>query len=155
MTDPTPDGKFATSSDVTSRFEGTFPSNRLEWVKIRILDVEGELMGKIPSLRKPIADIQADDEAAGDTDRLNRVKRVVCDKVLDLYRNPKGPQTQHSTTTPDVTVSNAWSPDPTRGRIQFTDDELDSARLRKQRQQKFMTIGTSPWMPARSPRQCW
>jgi len=114
------DGKFATQADVTGRFEGTFPSNRLAWVGLRLGDVESELMFQVPSLRKSLDEITADSVAAGDVDRPNRVKTVVCEKVLDLFRNPGGPQTQKSTTTPDVTVSRAWSPDPSRGLVQFT-----------------------------------
>jgi hypothetical protein len=142
MTSPT-QGKFASQSDVTGRFEGTFPSNRLSWVTLRIGDVESELMFQVPSLRKAVDEINADSAAAGDPDRINRVKTLVADKVLDLYRNPGGPRTQHSTTTPDVTVSNAWSPDPTRGRVQFTPPELDSVRLHTRRQ-RFGTIQVDP-----------
>ena len=61
-------GKFASGEDVTSRFEGTIPSNRMPWVGVRIGDAESELMGKIPSLRKPIEEIVAESEAAGDAD---------------------------------------------------------------------------------------
>ncbi len=151
MTQPSPDGKFTTQADVTGRFEGTFPSNRLDWVTLRILDVEYELMGKVPSLRKPIDEIEADNEAVGDPDRLKRVRTLVADKVLDLYRNPGGPLTQKSTTTPDITTSRAWSPDKTRGKVQFAPDELDSVRLRK-RQARFRTVAVAPFMPARPCR---
>jgi hypothetical protein len=143
MTDPSPDGKFATQDDVTGRFEGSFPSSRLAWVTLRIGDVESELMYQVPSLRKSINDIQADNEAAGDTDRLNRVRNVVANKVLDLFRNPRGPQTQQSTTTPDITTLDAFSPDPTRGRVQFTVAELDSVRLHTRRQ-RFGSIMIQP-----------
>lgn len=153
MTDPF-QGKFASETDVTGRFEGTIPPNRLPWVDLRISDVESELMGKIPSLRKSIEEITAESIAAGDEDRPNRVKSLVCEKVLDLYRNPGGPTTQHSTTTPDITISRAWaSGDLTRGRVQFTCDELDSVRLRK-RKKKFGTVAVAPWQPTRSPRCC-
>lgn len=152
MTDPvepTP-GKFASRDDVIGRFEGTITSNRLAWVDLRIGDVENELMGRVPSLRKAIDAIQADSDAAGDPDRLKRVKSVVCSKVLDLYRNPDG-ASQKSTTTPDITTSRGWySSDSTRGRVQFTDDELDSVRLRtKPRRRRFGTIGVAPFMPTR------
>lgn len=152
MTAPT-QGKFASEADVTSRFEGTIPADRLPWVNVRIGDAESELMGKIPSLRKSIEDIAAESIAAGDADRLNRVKMLVADKVLDLYRNPER-ASQRSTTTPDITTSRAWySTDPTRGRVQFSDAELDSVRLRKKRRSKFGTVGVAPWQPTR-PRRC-
>lgn len=144
MTDPTPTGgKFATQEDVTSRFEGTFPSNRLAWVNTRIDDVENELMYQVPSLRKDLATIGSESAAAGDPDRLKRVTSLVAEKVLDVYRNPNGPVTQHSTATPDITTSRAWSPDPTRGRVQFTPAELDKVRLHTRRQ-KFGTIMIAP-----------
>lgn len=153
MTDPQPTpGKFASRDDVTSRFEGSIPSNRLAWVDLRIGDVESALMGKVPSLRKSIDDIEADNTAADDEDRLNRVKILVADKVLDLYRHPDPGENQLTRTMPDITTSRTWSPDPTRGRVQFTADELDSVRLRK-RQQRFMTIGVAPFLPTR-PRRC-
>ena len=53
-------GKLIDQEDVTNRFEGTFPDARLDWVKVRIVDVENALMGLVPSLRKPLADIAAD-----------------------------------------------------------------------------------------------
>jgi hypothetical protein len=149
------DGKFATQGDVTGRFEGTIPSGRLSWVDLRIGDVESELMYQVPSLRKSIDDINADSVAAGDPDRLNRVKSVVCEKVLDLYRNPGGPTTQQSTTTPDITISRAWAAgDPTRGRVQFTAGELDSVRLHTRRQ-RFGTIRVEPGVIACEGPRYW
>lgn len=144
MTNPTPtDGKFATREDVTSRFEGSIPSNRLDWVTKRIGDVESELMYQVPSLRKALDAIAAESEAAGDPDRLNRVKSVVCEKVLDLFRNPTG-ASQRSTTTPDITTSSAWyASDSTRGKVQFAPAELDRVRLHTRRQ-KFGTIMVAP-----------
>lgn len=146
MTSPPPppvDGKFATQADVTGRFEGTFPPDRLAWASLRISDVESELMFQVPSLRKTLDDINTDSVAAGDPDRPNRVTRLVAEKVLDLYRNPDGPRTQKSTTTPDVTISSAWAADPTRGRVQFTPAELDSVRLHTRRA-KFGSIMVVP-----------
>lgn len=146
MTEPI-QGKFASVEDVTSRFEGTIPSDRLPWVNIRIRDAESELMGKVPSLRKSIELITAESIAAGDADRLNRVKLLVCEKVLDLYRNPER-ASQRSTTTPDITTSRSWySTDPTRGKVQFTAEELDSVRLRPRKRNRFGTIAVAPWHP--------
>lgn len=144
MTDPQApvEGKFASLEDVTGRFEGTFPSGRSAWARLRIGDVEQELMYQVPSLRKDLPTITAESEAVGDPDRLDRVTRLVADKVLDMYRNPRGPQTQQSTVTPDITTTDSWSPDPTRGRVQFTPAELDSVRLLKPRQKfgSFMIV---------------
>ncbi|OBK14086.1 hypothetical protein [Mycobacterium asiaticum] len=142
------DGKFATRTDVTSRFEGTIPSGRLAWVDTTIEDVESELMYQVPSLRKPLDEINSESAAAGDPGRTGRVKLLVARKVLDLYRNPDGGLNQLARTTPDVTVSRAWSPDPTRGRIEFTESELAKVRLVKPKQ-KFGTIRVDPGWPVR------
>jgi hypothetical protein len=142
VTEPT-QGKFASAEDVTGAFEGTFPTNRLPWVNRRIGMVERELMYQVPSLRKSVDEINAESIAAGDPDRVERVKDIVCEKVLDLYRNPGGARTQHSTTTPDITVSNAWRPDSSQGLVQFTSSQLDSVRLHTRRQ-KFGTIMVLP-----------
>lgn len=139
------DGKFATRDDVTGRFEGAFPSGRLAWVDLRIADVESELMYQVPSLRKTIDDIATESAQAGDDDRLNRVKRLVADKVLDLYRNPQGPVNQVTRTMPDISTSRSLDRDPTRGRVQFSQAELDSVRLRRQRP-RFGTIRVAPGM---------
>lgn len=144
MTEPSsPDGKFATQDDVTSRFEGTFPSDRLDWVTLRIGDVESELMYQVPSLRKTIDEIGADSAADNDQDRLNRVRNLVANKVLDLFRNPSGPVNQQSTTTPDITTLRSFAPDPTRGKVQFTNAELDGVRRHTQRA-RFGTIQIQP-----------
>jgi hypothetical protein len=154
MTAPT-QGKFASQADVTGRFEGTIASNRLPWVNLRIGDVESELMFQVPSLRKTVDEITAESTVAGDPDRLNRVKVLVCEKVLDLYRNPGGPTTQHSTTTPDITISRAWAAgDPTRGRVQFTPAELDKVRVHTRRQ-KFRTIQVDPGLVTRDRHWSW
>lgn len=141
--DQSTDGKFATQDDVTSRFEGAIPDNRLAWVNLRISDVEGELMFQVPSLRKSIEQITADSEAAGDPGRLQRVTKLVADKVLDLYRHPDPSETQLSRTMPDITTSRSWSADPTRGRVQFSPAELDSVRLHTRRQ-RFRSIMIDP-----------
>ncbi|ACC42306.1 hypothetical protein DSM43518_04777 [Mycobacterium marinum] len=136
------EGKFAARADVTGRFEGTIPANRLDWVDTYIGDVETELMYQVPSLRKSIEEITAESVAAGDSDRINRVKGLVARKVLELFRNPDG-SSQLSRTTPDITVSRTWSPDTTRGRVEFSTAELAKVRLRKKRQ-KFGTIRVVP-----------
>lgn len=136
-------GKFTSVQDVTGRFEGNFPSDRLPWVLLRIGDAESELMYQVPSLRKPIEQIAAESDAAGDEDRLNRVKGVVANKVLDLYRNPDG-ASQRSTTTPDITTSRGWyGSDATRGKVEFTNSELASCRLIKPRR-RFGSIMVAP-----------
>ncbi|TDO18137.1 hypothetical protein EV580_1319 [Mycobacterium sp. BK086] len=144
MTDPEPtQGKFASPEDVTGRYEGNFPDSRLPWVGLRIGDVESELMYQVPSLRKSTGEIAAESTAAGDPDRLNRVKSVVANKVLDLFRNPDG-ASQRSTTTPDITTSRGYySSDPTRGKVEFTTAELDKCRLIKPKR-RFGSIMVAP-----------
>lgn len=139
------DGKFVTVDDVTGRYEGEFPAERLDWVALRIADVEAELMGQVPSLRKPRDVIDAESAAAGDPGRLDRVKTLVCSKVLELFRNPDG-AAQISRTMPDLSSSRAYGyfRDETRGRVAFIATELDSVRLHARRL-KFGTITIGSW----------
>lgn len=145
MTTPT-SLKFATDDDVADRFEGKIPADRSEWVTTRIGDVENQLMGLVPSLRKPLADITADNEAAGDPGRLARVKALVCDKVLDLYRNPnKAISSESQTFESDSfsrTYAGAWR--GAASAISFTDAELDTVKLRKRRR-GISIIPVAPW----------
>lgn len=117
--------KFADPADVTSRFEGTFPSDRLGWVDVRLEDVENALMGVVPELRRTVEDIQERAEARGDAGYLNRVKALVCDKVLQLYRNPTGAY-QRSVTVDDVAESWSLSRQVSSATISFSSDELAS-----------------------------
>lgn len=129
--------KFTAVSDVTSRFEGTFPSGREAWVQLRIEDVESELIIKVPSLAAPVETI-----AEG---RLRRVIALVSDKVLELYRNPDG-ASQVSQTMEQDTMSRSYSRDTYRSKIAFTADELASVGL-KRRRPKIGTMTAAPWMP--------
>lgn len=117
--------KFADPADVTSRFEGTFPSDRLGWVDVRLEDVENALMGVVPELRRTVEDIQERAEARGDAGYLNRVKALVCDKVLQLFRNPTGAY-QRSVTVDDVAESWSLSRQASSATISFSSDELAS-----------------------------
>lgn len=137
--------KFAELDDVTSRFEGDFPSEREDWAETRLTDAENALMGLVPSLRKSVGEIAAESAGVGDPDRLGRVKTLVCDKVLQLYRNPDG-SIQRSKTVADVTESRAWFQHAPGGTITFTEGELASVRLRKTRS-RVGTIGVKPWRP--------
>lgn len=145
MTAPTPpEGKFVTSDEAMARFEGEFPSGRVTWLKWRIFDVENALMGMVPSLRKPLADIQAESEAAEDEGRLDRVASLVIDKVLQLYRNPAGVY-QHSRTIDDTTESQSYFRGGSGAAIGFTEDELAQVRLRRRRRPKIGSIPIDPW----------
>lgn len=109
--------KFAEFSDVAARYEGDMPGDRAGWVELRLADAESELIGLVPSLAADISML--------DDDRVARVKRLVCDKVLTLYRNPDGALTISNTEGP-------WSESRTLpgsrvepgSWVNFTDQEL-------------------------------
>lgn len=141
MTNPA-SPKFATEDDVTERFEGEFPSDRSDWVTLRIIDVENALMGLVPSLRKPLDEITAASEAIGDPGRLNRVRALVADKVLDMFRNPDGAR-QTSQTMGELSESRSYGSG--RGAtITFSDAELALVKLRKKRS-RVGTLHVAPF----------
>lgn len=127
---------YATADDVAARYEGTIPPERADWVELRVTDVENELVGLVPSLADP---------TTVDPARAGRVQRLVCDKVLALFRNPDGALTINSTmgsisesrTLPGSRVqSGSW--------VSFTDAELASIRGARKRS-RFGSIQLSPW----------
>lgn len=120
-------GKFADGTDVTNRYEGEIPSERLAWVNTRVDDVEAVLMGLVPSLTVPLDQI--------DEGRAARVKALVCDKVLDLYRNPGRVNSQSTTSGPysETTTFLSGLARAGVGGISFSDDELRMVRLRGKR----------------------
>lgn len=137
--------KFAELEDVTSRFEGEFPSEREDWAETRLSDAENALMGLVPSLRKTVQSIAAESAVVGDPDRLDRVRTLVCDKVLQLYRNPDRANLK-TRSIDDVSETRAWYTNPPGGSITFTEGELASVRLRKTRS-RVGTIRVAPWRP--------
>lgn len=141
MTSPAPaDGKFVTSDDVVARFEGTFPSGRVTWLKHRILDVENELLGEVPSLRT--IDVASTDEVV--KIRIGRVRSLVIEKVLELYRNPDG-SASRSQTMDGFTESTVFSRDFTsKAALSFTEEELNRVRVRKRHRAKLGTFSVAP-----------
>lgn len=135
--------KFAEPEDVSARYEGTIPADRVEWIDLRISDIEAELMGKVPSLRKSITEIDSESTAAGDPGRLDRVKALVCRKVLDLYRNPDG-ASQKSQTMGEISQSATWFRGSSTGPVMFTVDDLDGVRLKRTRS-RFGVATIAPW----------
>lgn len=134
MTAPAPpQTKFVTSDDVAARFEGQFPLDRSDWAEWRIFDVENALMGFVPSLRKSLELITAESAAAGDPGRVDRVKALVVDKVLDMFRNPNPRMSQMSQTMEQDTVSRSYVRANNGTAISFTPAELDGVKLRKKR----------------------
>jgi hypothetical protein len=135
-------GVFAQISDVQARdVEDLLSDDTLTadngWVDTRIDDVENELIGLVPSLQgATAASLAAVDQA-----RAGRVKALVCDKVLDLYRNP-GRLKQIGQAMADInttsTMSNSFD-----AMIDFTDEELNRVRVRTQRA-RFGTAKVPP-----------
>lgn len=146
MTTPTPpEGKFVTVDEAEARYEGDFPSERRPWLMWRLFDVENALMGLVPSLRKPLVDIIADSTAAGDPGRVDRVKSLVADKALQMYRNPFGGSlAQHMQMVDDVQESRTFRGTSTAA-IMFSEDELNQVRLRSRRRSKLGSIPIDPW----------
>ncbi len=80
-------GRFVEADDVKNRYEGVIPDDRSTWLTTRIDDVEADLILMVPSLG--VEDVDQIAPA-----RLQKVKAVVADKVLELYRNPERARTR-------------------------------------------------------------
>ena len=142
MTTPAPpaDGKFVNSDAVVGRLGKTPSPSRLTTIKWRILDVENELMGEVPSLRD--IDVASNDPAV--KIRVGRVRTLVIDKVLELYNNPDG-ATSKTQEMDGIIASRSYRPGTGPG-ISFTEEELNRVRLPKPRRPKLGTYGARPWM---------
>lgn len=144
MTD-LPELKFTTIDEVMARFEGDFPVTRVTWLTWRLFDIENALMGLVPSLRKPLVDIEADSASAGDTTRLDRVKSLISDKVLQMYRNPFGGSLSQQTQVVDDVQESRTYRGTSSAAIAFDDDELAQVRLRSRKRSKIGSIPIDPW----------
>lgn len=113
-------GQFAQLSDVQAEYEGVIPTSRQAWVTAKIGAVEARLVGLVPSL----ATFTEDQDPA----RFERVKYLVTEKTLELYRNPTG-----SRSASVMGQSNSWDPAVSSGRITFTSEELSTVRMRKRK----------------------
>lgn len=142
-------GAFAQISDVQTRdIEDLLSDTAVEvggWVDTRITDVENELVGLVPSLYGMTAS-QLDPVRAG------RVKTLVCDKVLDLYANPRRFK-QLGQAMADINTTSSMS-NSFDAMIDFTDEELNRIRVRTQRARfgtaivppfKINTAEARPW----------
>lgn len=125
---------FAEYDDVAARYEGTIPHERSEWVTTRIEDVESFLVGLVPALAS--SDLSAE--------RAHRAKVLVCDKVLELYRNPDG-STQRSQVMGPMTDSRSWSKEVASGRITFTEEDLRLVRDPVRKRRRIGSMQVSPW----------
>jgi len=130
-------GQFAEFFDVQAEFEGVMPSSRQPWADAKIDSVESRLIGLVPSL----ATLAADSDPA----RFSRVKHLVVEKVLGLFRNPGGIQQQ--TAGP---FSTAYSPKATSMGIEFTEEELSTIRLRTKRANLGVAT-VKPWRAQEAP----
>ena len=119
--------------DVLDRYEGVIPEDRHGWVETRLNDVEATLLGLVPSLALPDVSV----------DRLERAKILVCEKVLELYRNPDG-STYRTQTYGSMTDARSFSKDVASGRLTFTAEELRRVRVPRRRS-NIGTIPVSPW----------
>jgi hypothetical protein len=151
MTQPAspPDGKFVTAGDVTARFEGNFPSNRVTWLKWRIIDVESELMNQVPSIAN--LDVLTDPDPAfypttAEGRRVRAVRGLVIDKVLEIFRNPNKYQSHTSTfdgQSSSYTLSG--SKDESNAGVEFTAAELNRVRVKKKRRSSIGNYGVTPF----------
>lgn len=132
-------GAFAQIADVENRYiEGELPADITGvggWIDLRIGDVEDQLMGLVPSLNGMVL-------AALDPVRGGRVVALVCDKVLDLYRNPRRAKNL-AQAMGDINATTSAS-NSFNAMIDFTDEELNRIRLRTPRA-RFGTARTVPW----------
>lgn len=135
-------GKFAELDDVTTRYEGDFPAEREDWVELRIADVEADLILMVPSLDEPVDQIAST--------RLQRVKALVADKVLELFRNPER-VTQHTTTFGPLSEALSYARTSPKG--YFTEDEVRNIRLRTKRS-NLGTAHVKPFNPHAGQRWC-
>jgi hypothetical protein len=140
-------GKFVEPADVTDRYEGTFPTDRSTWLAKRIDDVEADLILMVPSL-----DVTDVDQIA--PARLQKVRSLVADKVLELYRNPERARTRTETAGP-YSDSTTFDSGRTGTRGYFTDDEVANVRLRTKRS-NLGVAHLKPSIPRSAPRgNCW
>ncbi|WP_433568056.1 hypothetical protein ACQP1O_43210 (plasmid) [Nocardia sp. CA-151230] len=130
-------GTFAQFSDVQAEFEGVIPSTRQAWTEAKIDAVEARLIGLVPSLSSLTS--------VSDPARFSRVKHLVVEKVLRLFRNPSGVTQQ--TAGP---FSTAYSSTTASGAISFTDEELSTIRQRTKRANLGVAT-VAPWRADQAP----
>lgn len=141
-------GRFVEADDVKNRYEGVIPDDRSTWLTTRIDDVEADLILMVPSLG--VEDVDQIAPA-----RLQKVKAVVADKVLELYRNPERARTRTQAAGPyneSTTYDSGGGKSVSRG--YFTDDEVANLRLPRTHRSNLGVARVKPSIPA-SWRSCW
>lgn len=152
MTAPAPgDGKFVTDAAVVARFVGDFPTNRVTWVKWRILDVENELIRLVPSLAT--IDVAADPESSDPEEakvarRVYAVRTLVIDKVLQMYDLAKAKGGTSLTSEMDgfrTTIGFGQNRGDSKSTgVTFTEEELNRVRMPRKKRPTFGSIRVHP-----------
>lgn len=124
-------GQFAVAEDVDSRFEGSLSVEQLAWVDVKILDAEALLITHIPRLSN-LALVNS-------TDMVN-ARRIVCDAVLRVLRNPAGIQQEEAGPWRVVRDKGSAS-----GLLYFTNDELAVFRQVRRRRIGMLGIAAPPY----------
>lgn len=138
-------GKFVEPDDVKKRYEGAFPDDRGDWLSTKIDDVEADLILMVPSLAAETMDQIS-------PIRLQKVKSLVADKVLELYRNPERAKTRTQAAGPfneSTTYDTGSGKSPAKG--YFTDDEVATLRVKRRRSNIGVAL-VKPSVPG--PRPC-
>lgn len=143
MPDPVAPARYAHPDDVNVRYvEGTIPASARSTspvgkIQTRIIDVEDALIGLVPSL-----DV---DPATLPERRRRAVQALVCDKVLELYRNPSR-SSSRSQSMDGFTESTVFSRESEKkATIAFTAEELNRVRASTRRRNLGMAR-VAPWM---------
>ena len=147
MANPVAPAKFAAPSDVEARYiEGTWAQPATTdwdaWAQKRIEDVEGQLIGLVPSLDATVEEIAAQ---PGGANRLRNAKYLVVSKVLELRRNPTGSASVSQSMGPFDATFQARAT-TTSQEVWFSEQELDSVRRRTvKRRIGMIPVGPGPW----------
>lgn len=121
----------ASDQDVADRFEGTLTQEQQAWVSTKILDAEALLFSHFPRLANLPSLTPVEESNA---------RRVICEAVLRVLRNPAG--IQHQTTGP---FSATRHEDNARGQLFFTDDELGIFREVRRKRVGMLGIAAPRW----------
>ncbi|MDE8648082.1 hypothetical protein PXH69_24185 [Rhodococcus qingshengii] len=121
-------GIFADSTDVAARFEGNISPEQMTWIDVKIVDAEALLATYIPRLSSPETATAKDYENA---------RRVVCDAVLRVFRNPAGHYQEEAGPWKVTRAASVAS-----GALFFSPDEL--ASFRQVRRKRIGMLGIAP-----------
>ena len=124
-------GQFATARDVADRFEGDLDEKQMSWLDTKIEDAETILLTELPRLGN-VELLTALD--------LGNARRVICDAVLRVLRNPGGfRQEGHGP------FSGNRHEIASTGQLFFTPKELAVFQLVKRRRVGMIGVTPAPW----------